>query len=262
MPWFQSVAVRSFLIAFVATHIPLLCLIALVTLKPDWLTPLGVLVATLVATLFATALVLVVMWRMFRPLREAADGLHALMARGIPLRLRVRGEDEIARLIRVLTQSLAHLDRSRLPLLQSGAKQLENRAATLRHRGGERLQKLVLFEIDGWAELCAESDLEYLEELQMALAEHLHEALQPTELLMPWGQGRVLLALAPAHGDTYARVSAMCQPFVMQGDVRRFHCSAVIESRSGTSVGSASALQRLEQKLYALRQQSLPMQVA
>ncbi|WNO05030.1 hypothetical protein [Rhodoferax mekongensis] len=137
MSWFQSVAVRSFLIAFVATHIPLLCLIALVTLKPAWLTPVGVLAATLVATLLATTLVLLVLWRMFRPLRDAADGLQALMTKGIPLRLRAGGEDEIARLVRVLTQALAHMDRSRLPLLQSGANQLETRAAALRHRGGE-----------------------------------------------------------------------------------------------------------------------------
>ncbi|WNO05029.1 hypothetical protein [Rhodoferax mekongensis] len=123
------------------------------------------------------------------------------------------------------------------------------------------MQQLVLLEIDGWADICAEADLEYLEELQMALAEHLHGVLEKAELLMPWGQGRVLLALAPVYGNAYERVTAMCQPFVMPGEFRRFHCSAVIESRSGTSVGSASALQRLEQKLFGLRQQGLVRQV-
>ncbi len=262
MAWFQSVAVRSFLIAFVSTHIPLLSLIALVTLKPAWLTPMGVLAATLVATLMATALVLLVLWRMFRPLREAADGLHALMSHGTPLRLGAGSQDEIGRLVRVLTQALAHLDRSRMPLLKSGAHQLESRAAALRQRGGERLQQLVLLEIDGWADICADADLEFLDELQTAMAEYVHGALEPAELLMPWGQGRLLLALAHAHGNTYERVTAICQqPFEMAGDDRSFHCSAVIETRSGTAVGSASALQRLEQKLFSLRQQGLAQQV-
>lgn len=262
MPWFQSVAVKSFLIAFVATHIPLLCLIALVTLHPAWLTPLGVLAATLVATLLATGLVLWVLWRMFRPLREAADGLHALMARGVPLRVAAGGKDEIGRLIGVLTQALAHLDRSRAPLLQSGAQNLERRAAALRHDGGEKLQQLVLLEIDTWPAISAEGDLERMGDLQLALVEHVSAQLNKGELVMPWGQGRALLALSPVHGNTYARVTALCQPFQVPGWAETLHCSAAMEARSGSSIGWASALQRLEHKLYTLRQQPLPMQVA
>jgi hypothetical protein len=84
--WHRSVAVKSFGIAFVATHIPLLALVAAVTLAPGVLPPLGVLAIALVATLAATVLVITVLWRLFRPLRQAADGLHAYMTRGTPWR--------------------------------------------------------------------------------------------------------------------------------------------------------------------------------
>jgi hypothetical protein len=46
------------------------------------------------------------------------------------------------------------------------------------------------------------------------------------------------------------------------GEEQSYHCSAVLETRSGTAVGWASALQRLEHKLYTLRQQGGVMQVA
>ncbi|MCB2069686.1 MAG: hypothetical protein KDF67_08655, partial [Ottowia sp.] len=99
-------------------------MLALVTLHPAWLTPVGVLLAALVATLLATAVLITVLWRLFRPLRQAADGLLGFMTRGAPVQMGVGAQDEIGRLVGLLVQSLAHLDRGKAPLLRSGATAL------------------------------------------------------------------------------------------------------------------------------------------
>lgn len=262
MRWTQSIAIKSFAVAFVATHIPLLTLIAVVTLQPQWLTPLGVLLAALVATLLATALVIAVLWRMFAPLRTAADGLEGYMAQGTALRLGSDAQDEVGRLVRVLTRALAHWDRARAPLLHSGGQELQRRSALAQDLGGERLGTLVLLELDQWAALDAEGDAGRLEHVHATLLERLATATSNGELLLPWGRGRFLLAVATRPVDTLERAQGWCQPFTVEGDTASFHCSAVLETRSGTVLGWASALQRLEQKLYALRQQGGSMQVA
>lgn len=262
MRWTQSIAVKSFAVAFVATHIPLLTLVAVVTLRPDWLTPWRVLLAALVATLLATALVIYVLWRMFAPLREAADGLEAFMARGQTLQLVPGPADEVGRLVRVLTGALAHWDRSRAALLHSGGQVLQRRSAQAQELGGERLQTLVLLELDQWPALDAEGDLERMEQVQTTLLERLAGATEAGELVLPWGRGRFLLAVATRQADTLPRATALCQPFGVDGDDQSYHCSAVLETRSGTAIGWASALQRLEQKLYTLRQHGGEMQIA
>jgi len=100
--WRQSFAVKSFAIAFVATHIPLIALIAMVVLRPGWLAPEGVLAAALVATVAAAVLVIALLWRLLYSLRQAADGLRDYMLRGQPLRMDTASGDEVGRRVQVL----------------------------------------------------------------------------------------------------------------------------------------------------------------
>ena len=90
-------------------------LIAVVVLRSDWLAPWSVLIAALLFTLAATALVVGVLWRMFWPLRQAADGLRGFMTHGTLPRASAGSSDEVGRLVGILVRSLAHLDRSRSP---------------------------------------------------------------------------------------------------------------------------------------------------
>ena len=52
-----------------------------------------------------------VLWRLFRPLRLAADGLLGFMLRGESVHVHAAAQDEVGRLVRVLVKSLAHLER-------------------------------------------------------------------------------------------------------------------------------------------------------
>jgi membrane protein implicated in regulation of membrane protease activity len=126
MRWYQSIAVKSFMVAFVATHVPLLSLIALVVMAPEWLTPLGVLAAAMGATLLAAVLVALMLRRFFAPLRLAADSLKEYTRRGLVPRLQSGWQDEIGRLFNVMVHALAHLDRSRASLLRAAGVALDH----------------------------------------------------------------------------------------------------------------------------------------
>lgn len=261
LPWWRSVAVKSCLIAFVATHIPLLGLIALIVLRPDWLSPWGVFWAALVFTLVATAFVIAVLWRMFRPLREAADGLQGFMTQGRLFLASPAGGDEIGRMVQVLVRALAHLDRSRAPLLEAGALQV----AQQRPEPGKPVGKrgwMVLVEVDQWQALDREGHVDELVNVQRGLANGLQEALQPGEVLLPWGRGRFLAILDGTGSEVMQRLEAMCRALPVPRTERLYTASAAIEPKESGPRSWAAGLQRLENKLFALRLQGVQAQVA
>lgn len=252
MKWYQSVAVKSFVIAFISTHVPLLVLIGVITLHPQWLTPWGVFGATLAATLLATALVLISLWRLFRPLRAAADGLLAFMARGESVRLSAGAQDEVGRLVRLLVQALAHLGRARAPLLQSGASMLVSTQSGA--TGGARDRPvLVLAEIDDWATIEGAGEPFLMQELQATLMRRTGEAVAPEGLVLAWGRGRCLVMLPAPASDALDRLAALSQPLHVSSRPTPYRVSAVMELRSPGPAGWAAALNRLEQRLFALR---------
>lgn len=249
--WRQSLAVKSFAIAFLATHLPLLVLMGVVVLKPGWLSPAGVLVIALVATVLAAVLVIGGLWRLLRPLRQAADGLRDFMLQGQPLRLDAASGTEVGRLVQVLVLALAHLDRGRAPLLHAGALALERKAGT--SHGDVGLQFLVLVEVDQWMALDAGAKLERMQEVQSAMNRLLGNELRRSELMLPWGRGRFLLVLQGPGADVVERLQPLCGGFQAGAGPERFTCSAVLELRGAHSGAWPAALQRLDQRLFAIR---------
>lgn len=253
MKWYQSVAVKSFIVAFIATHIPLLALVAVVTLRPQWLTPGGVLGAALIATLLATVVVIGTLWRMFRPLRLAADGLAGFMTHGRQVRLSIGSQDEIGRLVQLLVHSLAHLNRSRAPLLHSGGGSIDRRARLAQGQTGSPLPVVALLEVDQWRVLDDSGDLQRMQDVQAALHRRLQDALVEGELMLPWGRGRYLVVMKAPAASVRERLEVACQRFFVASGPTPFTCSAMLEVRSEGAAGWASALQRLDQRLFALR---------
>ncbi len=249
--WSRSVAVKSFAIAFVATHVPLLALIALVVLRPDWLSPLGVLLAALGATLLATILVIAVLWRLFRPLRQAADGLRTFMTQGQPLRLSAGAQDEVGRLVQVLVLALAHLDRQRAPLLQAGALVLQRKAMVFEEDGGSR--SLVLVEIDQWQALDQSANIQRMQDVQIGMNRMLSSIVHKGEAVLPWGRGRFLLALEATTTDAFDRLEVLNGGFKVGDFPERLTCSAAVEPRGFDAGAWPATLQRLEHKLFTLR---------
>jgi hypothetical protein len=253
MKWYRSVAVKTFGIAFVATHVPLLVLIAVLTLRPQWLTPWGVFLVTLVATLLATALVLWVLWRLFRPLRLAADGLLGFMLRGETVHVSAAAQDEVGRLVRVLVRSLAHLGRSRAPLLHAGALLLNRRLHQPESADLATHQVLALVEVDQWQAIEDEADAQHILDVQAAFGRRVKEAFADSGLVLTWGRGRCLVLAPPPAADMHERLAMLRDPFHSATRPARYTCSAVVETRSSGPMGWSSALQRLEHRLFALR---------
>lgn len=260
LPWYRSVAVKSCLIAFVATHIPLLGLIAVIVLHPDWLSPWGVFLVALVFTLLATAFVIGVLWQMFRPLREAADGLRGFMTEGRLFASSTAAGDEVGRLVQVLVRALAHLERSRAPLLDAGAF-----AVAREHSDqGPVAQRgwMVLLEVDQWQDLDREGRVDELVDVQKGMAKALESELAAEEILLPWGRGRFLALLAGSGAEVAQRLERICEQLPVPRTSRLYTASAVMEPKETGARSWAAGLQVLENKLFALRLGGLHARVA
>lgn len=260
LPWYRSVAVKSCLIAFVATHIPLLGLIALIVTFPQWLSPWGVFWAALVFTLLATVFVIAVMWKMFRPLREAADGLRGFMTDGRLALPSAASGDEVGRMVQVLVRSLAHLERSRAPLLDAGAfavAQQHPGEGTVADRGW-----MCLLEVDQWQTLDREGRVDELLAVQKGMAAALESALKPDEVLLPWGRGRFLAILGGTGSQVMDRLETICGQLPVQRTSQLYTASAAVEPKETGARSWAAGLQRLEQKLFSMRLSGLHAQVA
>ncbi len=247
--WYQSVAVKSCGIAFIATHIPLLGLLAVIVLKPDWISPWGVFGVALVLTLAATAFVVSILWRMFEPLRSAADGLNGFMTQGLRFQnATAGGSDEIGRMVGVLVRALAHLDRSRTPLFMNSALAVKNAVP----RDGKRAARwFALVEVDQWEALDSGSNLPEMMEVHRAMGRAIEGVLQPGEFSLAWGRGRFLVELNGMGTDTIERLEPLCRH--VEADGKDYTASAVLEAEDQGSRSRAAALQRLEHKLFAVR---------
>jgi hypothetical protein len=252
-PWHRSVAVRTFLFAFVATHVPLLLLVSLLVARPEIMSAFNVLLLTLATALLATGFVMACLWRQFRPLREAADGLRDFMRKGEPLRLTPGANDEVGRLVRILVLAFAHLDRSRAPLLQAGGLVLLDRA----QRGGDGVsatpRTMALVEADQWQQVEECGDLDGMMELQTALNRALSHGLRDGELLLPWGRGRYLVIMDGRGSDAVERLSEVNGGMILSCLKQPLTFTAAVEGRSAHMTSWAATLQRLEHKLFSMR---------
>lgn len=251
--WHRSVAVRTFLFAFVATHVPLLLLVALLVHHPELMPPAHMLLLTLAATLLATAFVMAVLWRQFRPLREAADGLRDFMLKGEPLRLTPGANNEVGRLLRILVLAFAHLDRSRAPLLHAGGLVLLERAQRRGPGASSAPRTMALVEADQWQQVEESGDLDGMVELQATLNRALSEDLRPGEILLPWGRGRYLLMIDGRGSDVAERLYALNRGHIVSCLREPLTFTAAVEGRGSTATSWASSLQRLEHKLFSMR---------
>lgn len=251
MKWYQSVAVKCSAVAFVATHVPLLMLVAVVAFQPDWLTPWGVVLTALLATLTATAVLLWILWKLFRPLRDAADGLLGFMTRGEPLRMSTSSQDEISRLVGTLVRALAHLQRSRAPYLIESARhglELARRDDKLGPNG-----VLILVEVDQWADAEDHGVLRTLAELQVILERRVMECIGPQDTALPWGRGRMLIQMPAPISSALQRLDKLREPIRISSGPKRYSLSAVMETSTEHATGRAASLQRLEHRMFSLR---------
>jgi len=262
MRWYHSVAVKSSLAAFVATHIPLLGLIALILFWPGLLSPWGVFVVALVLTLLATTFVVATLWRMFHPLRRAADGLRDFMSSGAMFRGPATGSDEVGRMVEVLVRSLAHIDRSRGALLHSSSLTLEQVAAERGVQADSDIHRwLVLIELDRPATLDGTEDIASMLKVHEAMDTAVSRLLHAGEISLPWGRGRFLAMLNGSNADTVERLDVFCRNIPID-EANGYSATVAVEPEHQDPHSRAASLQRLEHKLFAMRSQGMQATVS
>jgi hypothetical protein len=89
--------------------------------------------------------------------------------------------------------------------------------------------------------------------VQAAMNRLLGNELRHSEIMLPWGRGRFLLALQGPGADVVERLQPLCDGFQAGAGPERFTCSAAVESRAANSGAWPAALQRLDYRLFAIR---------
>lgn len=117
-------------------------------------------------------------------------------------------------------------------------------------------------EIDQWQVLDREGRVEDLAQVQKVLGDTLQAALQPGEVLLPWGRGRFLAILSGAGADVFDRMERVCGSLPIARADGAYTASAVVEPKKSGARSWAAGLQSLENKLFALRLRGMQAQVA
>jgi diguanylate cyclase (GGDEF)-like protein len=104
-----SLTIKVFAVCFLSVHVPLLVFIVYLasgfTTKPE-----PVLLLLLAATLAGTAICLMGLWWMIRPLRQLAQAIKIYRTDGTPVRMHVGQQDEIGLLATTVTDMVAETE--------------------------------------------------------------------------------------------------------------------------------------------------------
>ncbi|QJW85587.1 hypothetical protein HK414_26870 [Ramlibacter terrae] len=128
--------------------------------------------------------------------------------------------------------------------------------------GADRRGWMVLLEVDQWQALDREGRVDELVQVQKGMAQALEGALGPDEMLLPRGRGRVLAVLSGKGADVFERLEKLCAQLPIPRTSRLYTATAAVEPREAGARSWAAGLQRLENKLFALRLRGSQAQVA
>ncbi len=132
----KSYSGKLFLLAFVATHVPLVVLVAYLLLAADlsFAAAAPVLLIALVATLVGTAGALLGLWLLLAPVAAASQALRAYRRAGVRPELPTGLEGEAGRLLADVQETLTELDAALGDLAEQALRDpltgLPNRCAT------------------------------------------------------------------------------------------------------------------------------------
>jgi diguanylate cyclase (GGDEF)-like protein len=105
----SSLTIKVFTICFLSVHVPLLVFI--IYLASGFATqPEPVLILLLAATLAGTAICLLTLWWLIRPLRQLAQAVKTYQQDGTPVRMQMDSRDEIGLLATTVTSMVAETE--------------------------------------------------------------------------------------------------------------------------------------------------------
>ncbi len=188
-----SLTIKVFAICFLSVHVPLLVFI--VYLAAGYATrPEPVLLLLLAATLVGTAICLLTLWWMIRPLRHLAHAIKAYRADGTPVRMTVDRRDEIGLLATTVTAMVAETENLMAKLRQQAMtdpltglgnrRWLNERAAEELSRASRQAEPLsvIVFDLDRFKGINDTHGHETGDRVLVAAGEVVRTCLRPYDL--------------------------------------------------------------------------------
>ena len=204
----SSLLIQAFAGCFVATHIPIIAIIAYVASGANISTQ-AILVITLLATIAGTALAFIIMRHLLLPIGDVARGLRVYRLEGrVPHLARTRDNDvgrltdEVRALIEALEDKLTRLKRQASSDTLTG---LGNRrwlaevvgSEVTRARRDQRPLSVVVFDLDLFKSINDNFGHDAGDEVLVAVAETARRVLRPYDLIVRLG-GEEFCAFLPA----------------------------------------------------------------
>jgi diguanylate cyclase (GGDEF)-like protein len=205
--WPHSYFGKVFLLAFVATYVPLISIISYIILGPRDISKLMVFWLVVLATLSGTLFFIWAFHHLFKPLLLACQALNTYFDRGQVLQLPTRWDDQGGLLLSKVAYAIRTFEQRRLVLEQLAAEDfltgLHNRRAA-----EDRLRQcLSLVARDQLAICVALMDIDWFKQINdqyghaagdqvlIALSRHLKQILRESDWAARWGGEEFLIVL-------------------------------------------------------------------
>jgi diguanylate cyclase (GGDEF)-like protein len=264
----SSLTIKVFAICFLSVHVPLLVFI--IYLAGGFATrPEPVLILLLAATVAGTAICLLTLWWLIRPLRQLAQAVKAYQKDGTPVRMQLDSRDEIGLLATTVTAMVAETENlmAKLrhqamtdPLTGLGNRRwLSERMAEELSRAERQCDPLsvIVFDLDRFKAINDSHGHETGDHVLMTVAEVVRTLLRPYDLAARIGGEEFCIVLPRTSIDDAEAISerlratlaATVVPPLRRGRMTASFgvCAAVSETRLPV------LLQRADAALYAAK---------
>lgn len=222
LDWPRSYLGKVFLIAFVATYVPLVSIIGYIILGPENISKSMTFWLVVIATLFGTLFFIWALHQLFKPILLAYQSLNAYFDRGQVLQLPTHWNDEVGLLLGNIAYAIRTFEQRRLVLEQLAAEDFltglhNRRAAEDRLRqclslvARDKLTVCVaLMDIDWFKQINDQYGHTTGDQVLIALSQHLKHLLRESDWAARWGGEEFLLVLFSGIEGTRSALQRIC----------------------------------------------------